>query len=73
MKNTFSILILLVFNFTVHAQKIFSVQYENQADVKIFVVDYANQADLKIYKVQYSNQAGKNDGSWFFYRICQPS
>ena len=25
-------------------QKLFSVKYQNQADVKVFVVDYANQA-----------------------------
>jgi hypothetical protein len=35
------------------AQKVFSVQYESQADVKVFVVDY-------------ESQAGKNDGKWFF-------
>ena len=57
---------LLLLNFTMQAQKIFSVQYDNQADVKVFVVDYPNQADLKVYKVKYSNQAGKNDGLWFF-------
>ena len=35
------------------AQKIFSVQYESQADVKVFVVDYESQADLLVYKVDY--------------------
>ena len=48
------------------AQKVFSVKYENQADVRVFVVDYENQADLKVYKVKYENQAGKNNGKWFF-------
>jgi len=48
------------------AQKLFSVDYENQADVKVFVVDYANQADLKVFKVDYSNQAQGNKGLWFF-------
>ena len=42
-----------------YAQKIYSVDYENQADVKVFVVDYENQSDLKVYKVNYENQAGK--------------
>ena len=28
------------------AQKIFSVDYASQADIKVFVVDYQNQADL---------------------------
>jgi hypothetical protein len=41
-----------------YAQKVFSVQYANQADVKVFVVDYPNQADLKVYKVKYKNQTG---------------
>ena len=49
-----------------YAQKVFAVQYANQADVKVFVVDYLNQADLKVYKVKYQNQAGKNKGKWFF-------
>ena len=49
-----------------NAQKVFSVDYENQADVKIYVVNYENQADLKVFKVKYENQAGNNDGKWFF-------
>ncbi len=48
------------------AQKVFSVEYESQADVKVFVVDYESQADLVVYKVAYESQAGKNDGQWFF-------
>jgi hypothetical protein len=44
-----------------HAQKVFSVEYSNQADVKVFVVKYENQADLKVYKVKYENQAGWNE------------
>jgi hypothetical protein len=48
------------------AQKVYSVEYANQADDKVFVVDYENQADLKVYKVKYRNQADKNEGRWFF-------
>ena len=48
------------------AQKMYSVDYENQADVSVFVVDYANQADLKVFTVDYSNQAEGNNGLWFF-------
>ena len=48
------------------AQSVFSVDYENQADLKVFVVKYENQADLKVFKVKYQNQAGENDGKWFF-------
>ena len=36
-----------------NAQKIFSVDYESQADIKVFVVDYESQADLKVFKVKY--------------------
>jgi hypothetical protein len=50
----------------IKAQKVFTVDYENQADVKVFVVNYENQADLKVFKVKYENQAGSNDGKWFF-------
>lgn len=49
-----------------NAQKVFSTQYANQAEVKVFVVKYENQADLKVYKVKYENQAGDNNGKWFF-------
>ena len=49
-----------------YAQKVFAVQYTNQADIKLFVVDYPNQADLKVNKVKYQNQVGKNNGIWFF-------
>jgi len=49
-------------------QKIYSVKYQNQADVKVYVVKYENQADLNVYKVSYENQAGKNDGKWYFVK-----
>lgn len=61
----YTISIILTSSFA-HAQKIYSVNYENQADVKVFVVDYPNQADLKVYKVAYQNQVSKNNGLWFF-------
>ena len=48
------------------AQKVFSVEYASQADIKVFVADYESRADLSVYKVDYSSQAGKNDGNWFF-------
>lgn len=48
------------------AQKVYTVDYASQADVKVYVVDYESQCDLKVYKVDYSSQAGDNDGKWFF-------
>jgi hypothetical protein len=48
------------------AQKVFSVDYPNQADLRVYVVRYQNQADLNVFRVQYQNQAGENDGRWFF-------
>lgn len=62
---TYFIAVLLISTIT-NAQKVYSVEYENQADVKVFVVKYENQADLKVFKVKYTNQAGQNDGKWFF-------
>jgi hypothetical protein len=59
-------LFVLFFASQVSAQKVFSAQYANQADVKVYVVQYENQADLKVYKVKYENQAGENNGKWFF-------
>ena len=57
MKLTYILLFLFLTSVS-FPQKVFSVEYENQADVKVYVVDYENQADLKIYFVKYSNQAG---------------
>jgi hypothetical protein len=51
------VLILLATVNCISAQKVFSVEYPNQADVKVFVVKYENQADLKIFFVEYENQA----------------
>jgi len=44
MIKLFGILILLSVFSSVSAQKVYSVEYSNQADVKVFVVKYANQA-----------------------------
>ena len=56
-------LLYIFFLFSLHlsfSQKIFSVQYKSQADIKIFVVEYKSQADLCVYKVDYKSQAGWN-------------
>ena len=71
--GTKKILACLSFIFAMHsffAQKIFSVDYANQANIKVFVVDYENQSDLLVYKVSYENQVGKNDGLWFFTKYA---
>ena len=49
-----------------YSQKMYSVDYSSQADVKVYVVDYSSQADLKVYKVDYSSQVRGNEGLWFF-------
>jgi hypothetical protein len=53
------ILVLLAVCNITFAQKVFSVEYPNQADVKVFVVKYESQSDLKVFKVEYENQAKK--------------
>jgi len=66
-KVRFFLIIATIFIVTnVSAQKVFSVEYASQADIKVFVVDYESQADLSVFKVDYSSQAGKNNGKWFF-------
>jgi hypothetical protein len=50
--------LLFVFSLSANAQKIFSVPYGSQADVKVFVVKYEGQADLKIFFVNHPSQAG---------------
>ena len=51
---------------TANAQKVFSTDHANLADVKVFVVQHENLADLKVYKVKHNNLAGENNGVWFF-------
>lgn len=53
---------------TANAQKIYSTEYENQAQINVYVVDYPNQADLLVYKVDYENQARGNEGLWYFVK-----
>ena len=65
MKVMITIAFILSMGF-IHAQKVFSTQYANQAEVKVFVVKFENQADLKVFKVKYKNQSVGNDGKWFF-------
>ena len=65
MKFSFLSLFLLCSLFC-YSQKVHSVAYANQAEVKIHVVGYENQADLKVFKVAYGNQAEGNDGLWYF-------
>ena len=67
MKKMILFLILVISYTTItKAQKVYSVEYASQADIKVFVTDYESRADLSVYKVDYSSQAGKNDGNWFF-------
>ena len=53
MHKLFALLFLISISGLTYAQKVYSVSYSNQADVKIFVVKYENQA--------YENQAGWNE------------
>ena len=60
------VLILLFMPLISVGQKIYSVDYQNQADVSVYVVEYENQCDLKVFKVDYPNQADGNKGLWHF-------
>ena len=57
MKTFLTIVIVLFISAQIDAQKVFSVDYQSQADVKVFVVKYSSQADKKIYFVEYESQA----------------
>lgn len=48
MKKLFFTCTLILFCIIpIQAQKVYSVAYQNQADVKVFVVQYENQARFK--------------------------
>ncbi|WP_317132179.1 DUF6150 family protein [Chryseobacterium sp. SNU WT5] len=50
MKRRVTLILILLFTLQFSTQKIFSVDYQSQADVKVFVVKCESQADLKVYK-----------------------
>jgi hypothetical protein len=70
MKRLHLLLFFIGFSLSGFAQKVFSVDYESQADVKIFVVDYESQADLLVFKVDYESQATGNEGLWSFVKYA---
>ena len=49
--------ILFFTPFCMFSQKMFSVKYPSQADIKVFVTRYSSQADKKIYFVDYASQS----------------
>jgi uncharacterized protein (DUF39 family) len=51
------LILLLIIPLLSYSQKVYSVKYSNQSDVKVDVVDYENQSDKKIYFVDYPNQS----------------
>ena len=54
------LIMLFLIPLTTYSQKVFSVKYSNQSDVKVYVVEYENQCDLKVFKVDYPNQVDGN-------------
>ena len=60
--------ILFFTPFCMFSQKMFSVKYPSQADIKVFVTRYSSQADLNVFKVKYQSQAIENRGKWFFVK-----
>ena len=59
MRKWFFISLVLLVPFLSYSQKVFSVDYPNQSDIKVYVVEYENQCDLKVFKVDYPNQSDK--------------
>ena len=66
MKKILFLTLCLMISSITKAQKVFSVEYASQADIKIYVADYESKSDLSVFKVDYESRAGNNDGNWFF-------
>jgi len=58
--------IIVFISLNCYSQKVYTVNYDYQADIKVFVTNYEYQADLLVYKVKYDYQAKENTGLWFF-------
>lgn len=50
------------------AQKMYSTNYQYQADIKIYVVDAEYKADIVVYRTEhkYEAVASENKGIWYF-------
>ena len=58
------LILLLIIPLLSYSQKVYSVKYSNQSDVKVYVVDYENQSDLKVFKADYPNHVDGDRGLW---------
>ena len=56
MRNVLFLLFILLFTIDINAQKVFSVKYASQADIRVFVVEYESRADLVVYKIDYESR-----------------
>ncbi len=66
MRNMLFILVAILCAMNMQAQKVFSVRYASQADIKVFVEKYESMAGLVVYKVDYENRVGVNNGQFCF-------
>lgn len=55
------------------AQRIFSVDYPHQADVKVYVTDNESRADLVVYTTNNEQRAISNDNNGIWYYTNQAS
>lgn len=69
MKRIFLITAMLIAaSFPGRAQKIYSCQYKNEADVKVYTTKYKNEADLIVWRCKYKNEVEGNKGLWHFVK-----
>ena len=59
MKKYLLIIFILISTIS-YSQKVHSVNYSNQSDLKVYLVKYENQCNLKMFKVKYPNQVNGN-------------
>ncbi len=56
---------LLFIPLLLQGQKVHTVKYDSQADLKVYIVKYESQCDLKVFIAEHESQA-KEDGLWYF-------
>jgi hypothetical protein len=71
-KTCFLILFLIIPSIML-SQKIYSVEYASQCDIKVFEVEYESECDLKVFKVEYESQVKGNEGLWYFVKYPSQS
>ena len=72
MKKILFLTLCLMISSITKAQKVFSVEYTSQADIKIYVADYESRADLSVFTDKsFFSDIGKSIIGFFCFMLVK--